>query len=127
VIRSIEQSRAKRQYARHQRLHLPEFAFETWRDAPLPEIPITSIYSRFDGVIHWQACHVPETDLHENVEVISSHLGMAVQPPAVHAVVDRLTIPVDRWERFRPPPGIALAYPDPGRRPSGGTHGFGLE
>ncbi|MGI8631341.1 MAG: esterase/lipase family protein [Solirubrobacterales bacterium] len=62
--------------------------------APFPaEVPLTSIYSRGDGVVWWEACVVPYA---ENVEVEGSHIGLAsnrksfkVVAEALHAAVDR--------------------------------------
>lgn len=43
--------------------------------APFPSsVPLTSIYSKGDGVVHWQACVVPYARC---VEVRSSHIGLA--------------------------------------------------
>ena len=43
--------------------------------APFPErVPLTSIYSRGDCVVWWEACTVPST---ECVEVTGSHVGLA--------------------------------------------------
>jgi pimeloyl-ACP methyl ester carboxylesterase len=37
-------------------------------------VPLTSLYSRGDGVVWWEACVVPYA---RNVEVTGSHIGMA--------------------------------------------------
>lgn len=43
--------------------------------APFPEsVPITSLYSKGDGVVRWRACVVPYA---RNVEVTGSHIGLA--------------------------------------------------
>lgn len=52
-----------------------------------PEVPITSIYSRGDGVVWWEACVVPYAT---NVEVASSHVGMAFNAEAYRAVAEAL-------------------------------------
>ena len=48
-----------------------------------PEISLTSVYSRRDGIVDWRACIEP---LGTAVEVRSSHLGMVVDPAAIRAV-----------------------------------------
>lgn len=48
--------------------------------------PLTSIYSRTDGIVHWRACIRPDA---ECVEVVSSHVGLAVNPD-VYALIARL-------------------------------------
>jgi pimeloyl-ACP methyl ester carboxylesterase len=52
--------------------------------APWPEeVPFTSVYSRSDGIVDWHSCLDPYA---RQVEVRSSHVGMAVNP-AVYEVV----------------------------------------
>ncbi len=52
-----------------------------------PGIPLTSIYSRGDGVVRWQACVVPYAT---NVEVTGSHVGLAFNRKAYRAVAEEL-------------------------------------
>jgi pimeloyl-ACP methyl ester carboxylesterase len=66
-----------------------------WEDlaGPLPRgVGCVSVYSKSDGVVDWRACLDPCADVH--VEIVSSHLGMAVSPAAWRAVAAAL-------ERFR--------------------------
>ena len=51
------------------------------------EIPLTSIYSRGDGVVRWTACIVPYA---RNVEVTGSHIGLAFNRKAYRAVAEAL-------------------------------------
>jgi pimeloyl-ACP methyl ester carboxylesterase len=51
------------------------------------EVPLTSIYSRGDGVVWWEACVVPYAS---NVEVTGSHIGLAFNRKAYRAVADAL-------------------------------------
>ena len=55
---------------------------ESRRDLPYG-VAFTTIYSRRDGIVDWRACLDP---LATPVEVRSSHLGMVVDPVAIHAV-----------------------------------------
>ena len=80
--------------------------------APL-EMPVTSIYSRSDGVAPWSACLEVASGQRENIEVQSSHSGLAVHPAALMAVADRLALPEDSWTPFRPRRGFAWWYPTP--------------
>jgi len=59
---------------------------------PLP-VPSTSIFSRSDGVVAWQASVMDEHPLGENIEVQTSHTGMALHPAVRYAVFDRLAQP----------------------------------
>lgn len=54
-------------------------------EAP-PRVPLTSIYSRSDGIVHWKACLRSEADC---VEVEGSHVGLGVNLQ-VYQVLARL-------------------------------------
>ena len=51
-----------------------------------PKVPITSIYSRSDGIVHWAACLRPDV---RAVEVHGSHVGLGLNPE-VYKVLARL-------------------------------------
>jgi triacylglycerol lipase len=56
--------------------------------SPFPDgMPLTSIYSREDGVVWWEACIV---DYATNVEVTGSHVGLAFNRKAYRAVAEAL-------------------------------------
>jgi hypothetical protein len=71
----------------------------------------TSVYSRQDGIVPWQACVEPETALHQNVEVRCSHLGFGVDPATLWLIADRLAVPAGQHRPFRPPPLVRPLYP----------------
>ena len=50
-------------------------------------VPLTSIYSRGDGVVWWEACTVPYAD---NVEVSGSHVGLAFNAQAYRVIAGSL-------------------------------------
>ncbi len=84
-----------------------------------PPVPTTSLFSRTDGVVAWQAsiqtpCEVnPHT---ENVEVFASHVGIGVNPSAWWAVADRLSQREGEWKPFQRKGGLhGLIFPDPTR------------
>ncbi|MGZ8648091.1 MAG: esterase/lipase family protein [Solirubrobacteraceae bacterium] len=52
------------------------------------DIPLTSIYSREDGVVWWEACRVPYA---RNVEVTGSHVGLAFNRKVYRAVAEALS------------------------------------
>jgi pimeloyl-ACP methyl ester carboxylesterase len=52
-------------------------------------VPVTSIYSRQDGVVHWAASVEAAGDV-AGVEVGTSHLGMVTHPEVVDAVATAL-------------------------------------
>ncbi|NEV65185.1 alpha/beta fold hydrolase [Thiorhodococcus minor] len=65
-----------------------------------PPVPTTSIYSRSDGIVPWTASVGREGPQTENVEVESSHLGLASSPLSLYIVADRLAQPEDSWHPF---------------------------
>jgi pimeloyl-ACP methyl ester carboxylesterase len=82
-------------------------------DRPPLAVPVTSIYSRTDGVAPWQAALESEGPRRENIEVFGSHCGLAYNPPAVYAVCDRLAQPEGEWHPFRPPAHARRLFPTP--------------
>ena len=86
-----------------------------------PPVPTTSIYSRSDGVVAWQASVQAAGRggaQSENIEVLASHIGLGVNPSAWWAVADRLSQPEGKWKPFvREGKGRLhdLIYPDPQR------------
>jgi pimeloyl-ACP methyl ester carboxylesterase len=74
-------------------------------------VPSTAVYSRRDGIVAWQACIEPESALHENVEVRCAHLGFGTDPATLWLIADRLAVPADRWQGFRPRPALRSHYP----------------
>lgn len=77
------------------------------------DVPATSIYSRNDRVVPWQASLIDDgAPSHENVEVRSLHFTLGFDPAVLHVVADRLNRPVERWKPFRPPPWLRAAFPE---------------
>jgi hypothetical protein len=64
------------------------------------EVPTTSIYSKSDGIVHWQGCLQEEGPERENVEVHCSHTGMGFHPEVFRIVADRLALPEAHWRPF---------------------------
>ncbi len=78
-----------------------------------PPVPTTSIYSRSDGIVAWQ-CSVEADGLQvENIEVEASHVGLGVNPFALHALADRLAQPEGAWRPFDRSGVRRYLYPDP--------------
>jgi pimeloyl-ACP methyl ester carboxylesterase len=71
---------------------------------PLP-VPVTSIYSRSDGITPWKSCVAEPGPQSENIEVASSHLGIGYHPVVLLTIADRLAQPEGEWKPFRPPAG----------------------
>jgi hypothetical protein len=66
------------------------------------EVPTTAIYSRTDGVVHWESCvdQSGATSV-ENVEVTGSHIGMAINAGVYRVIADRLAMPPRERRRHR--------------------------
>ena len=68
-----------------------------------PPVPTSSIYTRTDGVVAWQASIQAPSKINphtENIEVIASHIGLGLNPSARWAVADRLSQPEGSWQPF---------------------------
>lgn len=79
---------------------------------PLP-VPSTSIYSKQDGVVSWPMSIQKGGKMAENIEVICSHIGMALNPSVLYATAHRLAQPSDRWRPFVPANSMRMFYPSP--------------
>ena len=66
---------------------------------PVP-VPTTSIFSKTDGIVHWQSCLEAEGPERENVEVACSHTGMGFHAEVLAVVADRLAQPDGTWQPY---------------------------
>jgi triacylglycerol lipase len=58
--------------------------------APVSEgVDLVSVYSRRDGVVDWRSCRDPEA---EQVEVDSTHVGMAMNAAVYRLVAERISL-----------------------------------
>lgn len=114
--RAVNSSHARRVYewaSGHKPQNMPLFS-----QLPMPPpVPTTSIYSRTDGIVAWQASRNAPGALVENIEVPGAHLGLGHNPLALYALFDRLSQPEGAWKKFDRAKGRrALFYRDPDRR-----------
>ena len=66
-------------------------------------VPTTSVFSRSDGVVAWQAClHDEGTLCSENIEVASSHCGLAWNVRVLAIIAERLHQPEGAWRPYAP-------------------------
>lgn len=108
-----QRNRAHGPYQRLSHLHAASAQMSTSEDRARPiGAPSTSVYSRLDGIVPWQACAEPETERHQNVEVRCSHIGFGVDPATLWLIADRLAVPPGQHRPFRPPPLLRPFYPD---------------
>ncbi len=96
------------------------------RLAQPPAVRTTSIYSRSDGVVAWQACRHPRPSRRvQDIEVEGSHLGMGWNPAVLELVAQRLALSVRQPLKprpaglapraARPPSACAAALPNGAR------------
>jgi pimeloyl-ACP methyl ester carboxylesterase len=121
---NTDQSRAHRAFERYSHLHVERLALPLEGDrGPLP-MPSTSIYSRYDGIVHWQTCLESPGARAENIAVHASHLGLGHHPAVLYAVADRLAQADGAWRPFRAPLALRPLFPAPDR-PRPGRAGTG--
>ncbi len=68
---------------------------------PLPNIPSTAIFSKSDGIVPWKIASQQPSDIAENIEVYSSHLGLGFNSAVLYALSDRLANPAGKWQPFK--------------------------
>jgi len=59
-----------------------------------PPVQCSAFYSRSDGVVAWECSQEQESDHTENVEVVSSHFGMVLNPDVIREILRTLAEPV---------------------------------
>jgi triacylglycerol lipase len=66
------------------------FAHDYARPFPFEQVRLTSIYSKGDGVVHWQCQVIPHADC---IEVTGSHVGLIFNRKVYRAVAGALALP----------------------------------
>ncbi len=71
---------------------------------PLPApVPTTAIFSKGDGIVPWEMCReIVVSDIHQNVEVRSSHLGLGNNFSVLKLISNRLKLDRSNWVKFKP-------------------------
>jgi pimeloyl-ACP methyl ester carboxylesterase len=95
--------------------HSVEDASAQYHLSEPPPVPTTAIYSRTDGIVHWQCCVEEEGPMSESIEVSSSHCGLGHHPAALYAIADRLAQPEGKWTHFDRSGWRRLIFSDPQR------------
>jgi pimeloyl-ACP methyl ester carboxylesterase len=81
--------------------------------AVAPSVPFTSVYSKSDGIVAWQAsvqAAQKNNSKIENVEVFASHLGIGVNPAAWYVIADRLAQRANEWTPFAIPDRAKILF-----------------
>lgn len=75
---------------------------ELMNNIPLPApVPTTAIYSKQDGIVPWNACIEEEDEIHQNIEVSGSHLGLGVNNTVLDIIADRLKYSRENWVHYK--------------------------
>jgi pimeloyl-ACP methyl ester carboxylesterase len=85
---------------------------EVFSSDPIPETPCTAIFSRSDGVVAWEIARERPGPLAQNIEVVSSHIGLGIHPAVLYAIADRLAEDPDDWRPFHREGWRSLVYPE---------------
>lgn len=84
-------------------------------DIPLPApVPTTALYTKEDGVVPWEYClEATEDDIHQNIQVRGSHIGLGYNPTVLSIIEDRLELSKSDWTKYETPDiiGGSLLYP----------------
>jgi pimeloyl-ACP methyl ester carboxylesterase len=109
------QSRASKVFNRYSHLHVEHRTLPLESENTPLAMPATSIYSHYDGIVHWQTCLDTPGARCENIAVMASHLGLGHHPASIWAVTDRLAQPEGTWKPFKAPLFLRPAFPKPAR------------
>jgi len=72
-----------------------------------PPVPNSALYSKSDGVVHWQGCINHRIEAHhqaENIQVRGSHSGLGHNPQVVWIIANRLAQDESNWQPYIPMP-----------------------
>ena len=105
----------------------PDQVLPHW-EAGHPPMPLVSIFSPVDRVVPMDLAAIPEDVIEkstrkaprENIPIVASHTGMAVNPFVILAVLDRLAQDKKKWIEFDPHTyfsGPLRLWPTPFRHP----------
>lgn len=83
-----------------------------------PPVPSSAVFSRTDGIAHWEACMdsvMCEKGQTENIEVKGSHMGLGHNPQALWVIANRLAQAEGEWQPFLESRLHQTLYPNPNR------------
>jgi pimeloyl-ACP methyl ester carboxylesterase len=66
-----------------------------------PDVPVTAIYTKSDGIVAWQSCREIEGARRESIEIRGAHGTMVRNLAAWRIIADRLAQPEDEWRAYR--------------------------
>jgi pimeloyl-ACP methyl ester carboxylesterase len=66
-----------------------------------PEVPVTAIYTRSDGIVAWQSCREVEGDRRESIAIRGAHGTMVRNLAAWRIIADRLAQREGEWRAYK--------------------------
>ena len=66
-----------------------------------PDVPVTAIYTRSDGIVAWESCRERDGAQRESIEVRGAHGTMVRNLAAWRIIADRLAQPEGAWRPYR--------------------------
>ena len=66
-----------------------------------PDVPVTAIYTKSDGIVAWQSCREIEGARRESIEIRGAHGTMVRNLAAWRIIADRLAQPEDEWRAYQ--------------------------
>jgi pimeloyl-ACP methyl ester carboxylesterase len=85
-------------------LHAPDLGSRYRGLNEPPAVPVTSIYTRSDGIIAWRSCLELEGHERESIEVRGTHSTMPRNAASWRIIADRLALPEGQWRPYGTPP-----------------------
>jgi len=72
-------------------------------NVPVPaSVPTTAFFSKKDGVVAWETCiEKKEDDIHQNIEIKGSHLGVIYNKEVLSIIIDRLKYREENWIKYK--------------------------
>jgi pimeloyl-ACP methyl ester carboxylesterase len=113
------QSRATKVFDRFSHLHVEHRTLPLESENTPLTVPASSIYSQYDGIVHWQTCLDTPGERCENIAVMASHLGLGHHPASIWAIADRLAQREGSWKPFKAPLFLRPAFPKPAQPAAG--------
>lgn len=66
-----------------------------------PSVPFTSLYSKADMIAPYEDSLETETDISENVEIMTGHFGFVCDPEALSVIIDRCAQLKPTWTKYQ--------------------------
>jgi pimeloyl-ACP methyl ester carboxylesterase len=77
---------------------------------PLPGVPSSAVFSKSDAIVPWRMATQQPTEIAENVEVYTGHIGLGFSPAVLYAAADRLATREGKWQPLQRTSWKRLVY-----------------